>query len=578
MHPYVALVAAASVVCGVCGGALFVRTPQDRSSPFAATLLVGASVWAIFEIAWNLAPDAPTALQLMRLSAPTWIFIGPLMLHLFLTGLGGEIGRWDRWLLRSLYAISLAFLAATWFTPWVIGGAVQTPWGWGYQVGFAYPLFYATTMAGVIRAIGVARQIVRRSSSQAELRHRPWLAIGVAIPLVVSSVTDVVLPILGVQVPLLGTASFAMLGVLLLSTHHRFGFSILKPGGFADEILSILPDGVALLHHDERIRTANLGLIRLSGYREDRLEGMFLSELLTWSFGELPRTAHEVECELIQPGGKRIPVTASFSTLSDRQGNDIGQVLIVRDLREVAELRSRLLMSARMAAVGELAAGVAHEINNPIAFVRANLSHLQAHWKILRDSLRDDPGPLRDLALEGDEMIEESLEGVDRAAEIVRGVKNFSHAGSGAREPTDLNPLLDEVLRMAETELRGRAEVESVYAEIPTVSCTPQEIKQVFLNLVLNAGQAIDTGGSIRVETRSGDDEVIVLIEDDGTGIVAEIMDRIFDPFFTTKVVGEGTGLGLGIAYQIVKSHGGEIRVNSEPGVGTRFAVHLPAL
>jgi signal transduction histidine kinase len=304
---------------------------------------------------------------------------------------------------------------------------------------------------------------------------------------------------------------------------------------------------------------------------------MAFGELLSWSFDDLHRSAHEVECELTRSGGERIPVMASFSKLTDRQGLDIGQVLIVRDLREIAELRSRLIMAARLAAVGELAAGVAHEINNPISFARANLSQLQGHWKILRDSLSDDPGPLLDLALEGDEMIEESLEGIDRAAEIVRGVRNFSHAGSSVREPTDLNPLLDEVLNMAGAELRGRARVERVYAEIPSVLCAPQELKQVFLNLVINAGQAIEGAGSICVETRAGNGEVIVLIEDDGTGIDVEIMDRIFDPFFTTKLVGEGTGLGLGIAYQIVKSHGGEIRVDSEPGVGTRFAVHLPA-
>jgi signal transduction histidine kinase len=118
--------------------------------------------------------------------------------------------------------------------------------------------------------------------------------------------------------------------------------------------------------------------------------------------------------------------------------------------------------------------------------------------------------------------------------------------------------------------------IERDFAELPRVSCAPQQIKQVFLNLVLNAGQALDGEGTIRLATRFGGGDVTASVEDDGPGIPPEIIDRIFDPFFTTKKIGEGTGLGLGIAYQIVRSHGGEIRVESEPGGGARFEVRLP--
>jgi signal transduction histidine kinase len=231
-----------------------------------------------------------------------------------------------------------------------------------------------------------------------------------------------------------------------------------------------------------------------------------------------------------------------------------------------------------MAAVGELAAGIAHEINNPIAFVRSNLSQLRGHWKTLRSELEaaDEAPALRDLVMDGDALIEESLEGVDRAAEIVRGVRGFSHVGSGERVPADLNLLLDEVLRMLSSRLRGRITLECNYVDLPHVRCSPQELKQVFLNLLVNAEQAVADGGRIRVATSKGRDFVGVLVEDDGCGIAPELLERVFDPFFTTKPIGVGTGLGLGIAYQIVKSHAGEIRLESQPGAGTRVRVRLP--
>jgi signal transduction histidine kinase len=282
---------------------------------------------------------------------------------------------------------------------------------------------------------------------------------------------------------------------------------------------------------------------------------------------------------LTRADSQRIPVSVASSDLRDRQGYLLGRVLVVRDLRDVAQLRSRLIMSARLAAVGELAAGIAHEINNPIAFVRSNLSQLASHWKTVKSEFEaaGRAGAQRDLLTEGEELIEESVEGVDRAAEIVRGVKGFSHAGQQVREPTDLNPLLEDVLRMAAAQLRGRATVERTYVELPPVSCVPQELKQVFLNLIVNAGQAIGDGGTIRIATEARGGFVTVRVEDDGCGIAPENLERIFDPFFTTKRVGEGTGLGLGIAYHIVRSHGGEIRVESEPGRGSRFRVRFPA-
>ena len=159
---------------------------------------------------------------------------------------------------------------------------------------------------------------------------------------------------------------------------------------------------------------------------------------------------------------------------------------------------------------------------------------------------------------------------------IVRDVKGLAHAGRGERSVEDLNELLDGVLRMATPQLSVTAVVEKDYGQLPLIACAPQELQQVFLNLVLNASQAIVDRGMIRVRTEAQGGNVMVWIEDDGRGMDADLIDRIFDPFFTTKPVGEGTGLGLGIAHEIVRKHGGEITIDSKPGQGSVFGVRLP--
>jgi len=251
-------------------------------------------------------------------------------------------------------------------------------------------------------------------------------------------------------------------------------------------------------------------------------------------------------------------------------------VIAIRDLREVMTLRNRLVTSGRLAAVGELAAGIAHEINNPITFVRGNLMQLRRDWSSLMTASEklDSEVDLDSLFCEGEEMLDESVEGVDRIATIVRDVGAISHAGVGNPQRVDVNELLENAVNVAA--LSFSVTVERRYSDIPEVLCAPQQLKQVFLNLLLNAFQAIGDFGNIRLVTDFALGQVEIRIEDDGCGIPEEAMERIFDPFFTTRPVGEGTGLGLALCYQIVRNHGGEISVRSRVGVGTSVRIRLP--
>jgi signal transduction histidine kinase len=575
VHPYHLIVALAALVCAASAGGIFLRAPERLPSRLLGVLLAGFAIWALAQAMAGALADPRAALHVRRFSVLGWAFLGPLALHLFMEMAGERSPRLIA-VRRLLYALCVPVAPLTFASDWVLRGVEPGPWTWRLVPG---PLFGPV---GAVELVGVALGgIVGLRSiphlSEGERSQVPWVALAVALPLATVTLTDLLFVLWGVPFPPLGAPSFALLAVLASWSVVHFGYTLIDPGTFAREILGLLPDGVALLHPDERIRYANVALARLCGVEADALPGRTAGELLAWSFEA--DALDEVDCELETASGAHIPVSVTWSVLRDRQGNAIGKVLVVRDLREVADLRRRLLTAARLAAVGELAAGIAHEINNPLAFVRSNLSQLQGRCKVVGAELERHCGAdVRCEALgDAEDLLAESLEGVDRAASIVRGVNGIAHSGSAAREPADVAELLEDVLTVASPQLRGRVRIERDYGEVPPVPCAPQQLKQVFLNLVVNAGQAIGERGVVRVTTRAREGEVVVEVCDDGCGIAQENLDRIFDPFFTTKRVGEGTGLGLGIAYRIVKAHGGEIEVDSRPGQGSRFRVRLPA-
>ncbi len=565
MNPYLLLPLAACVTCAILAVGILARDSRHRTNRLAALLMIGTTVWAACEVLWNTADDPDAVLWLVRVSSIGWVAIGPAALNLFLDLTRSKSSRVYR-LLPMLYGISGLFLVIALATPWMHESVVRTSWGWGYRFGPAYPPFYAFTVACLSGSIALGLRDLAGEGAPGERLQARALMVGIGIPLTVASLTDGLLPMLGWQPPRLGTVSFTALGAAFAWGVYRHGYSLLAPGDFASEILDTLPDGVALLRMDGRVRSANRGLGQLLGVPPQDLEQHRIDE---WLQGHSLETHAEHEASLQTSEGP-VPVSVSTAPLHDKQGGPIGLVLVLRDLREVIGLRSRLITSGRLAAVGQLAAGIAHEINNPLAYVNANLGALRAIVAGMAE--KGEPG-----SAEARELIDESLEGIQRVAAIVRDVKSFSHAGVPERRAIDIAKLLDSVLRVAAPQLRYGRPVERRYGKaVAPVLGNPQELQQVFLNLVINAGQAVRGSQEIRLITRQQQDRVVVLVEDDGCGIPVQMLESVFDPFFTTKRVGEGTGLGLSIAHEIVRRHGGSLSVQSALGHGTSFRVELP--
>jgi signal transduction histidine kinase len=262
----------------------------------------------------------------------------------------------------------------------------------------------------------------------------------------------------------------------------------------------------------------------------------------------------------------------------------IGQVLpgrhllVLRDVTERRQLHARLALADRMVSVGTLAAGVAHELNNPLAYVSANLAFVAERLARLEPSGTPDP----DLLAQLDDAVRDAREGAERMRVIVRDLRTFSRAEEDRVGPVNLLPVLESCINMAWNEIKHRARLTRDLAPVPPVTGNQARLGQVFLNLLVNAAQAIPEGraseNEIAVRTRPlGDGRLAVEIRDTGCGIAPENLERIFDPFFTTKPPGVGTGLGLPICHSIVASHGGEIEVESAPGRGSTFRILLRA-
>ncbi len=302
---------------------------------------------------------------------------------------------------------------------------------------------------------------------------------------------------------------------------------------------------------------------------------------------------------------------ASISPLTDKNGNITHYLGLKEDItpRKLAEaelqkaydeLRTtqiKVFQQEKMASIGQLAAGVAHEINNPMGFISSNLTTLGKYQERINEFIgilsatlagvaeNAEPGELGEQRkrLKIDRILEdiplliaESQEGAQRVRKIVQDLKSFSRVDESEYKRANINECLDSTINIAWSEIKYVASLDREYGDIPLVLCYPQQINQVFMNLLVNAAHAITGNGTIRVRTWLEGDAVCVAVSDSGSGISAENLKRIFDPFFTTKEVGKGTGLGLSISYDIIKKHQGEILVESELGKGTTFTVKVP--
>jgi two-component system nitrogen regulation sensor histidine kinase GlnL len=348
---------------------------------------------------------------------------------------------------------------------------------------------------------------------------------------------------------------------------------------YYEDLLSSLQDGVIILGRDDRIVSMNQAAEELTGFSRSQIAGRPIGEVfpppaplaaLAAKTLAVGRNHADFEVHVVRADGSPLTVSAVVSLVSDPAGAPRGVVLVLRDLSRVRDLEEQLRRSDRLAGLGVLAAGVAHEVRNPLVGIRAAAQ--------LMEKERDFPFSLREFTA----MI---IRQVDRLNRIVDDLLAFAGARPMRRQPCNVNQILEEALRLEETTLEeGRIPVVRRYdPEVPVAAGDPDRLLQVFLNLVRNAAEAMaGTGGELTVRSRferlapqlGGQAAAVVEVADRGPGIAPEVQRQLFNPFFTTKA--GGTGLGLPLSIRIAEEHGGTIEVQSREGGGTTFRVLLP--
>jgi two-component system NtrC family sensor kinase len=379
-----------------------------------------------------------------------------------------------------------------------------------------------------------------------------------------------------------------------------------------ESTMDCIGDIVILTDSEERIKRCNRALLELTNRTYKEVSGKKWAELLSLHGLTLPAPCAPGTELCHEPSGRWFAFnTYPFSCDSSNEVS--GVVITLHDTTVVNQFTSELekaysdlkatqakvVQQEKMASIGQLAAGVAHEINNPMGFISSNLGTLGKYIermnefiqaksdafealpdKEIAEALRDKRKTLKlDYIIEdGRELIKESLDGAERVRTIVKNMKSFSRVDEAESKPADINECIVSTINIVWNELKYKASLIKELGDIPLTICHPQQINQVIMNLLVNASHAIEERGEITVRTWHENDSIYASVTDTGCGMPPDVVNRIFEPFFTTKEVGKGTGLGLSITYDIVKSHKGEITVESEPGKGTTFTVRLPVV
>jgi PAS domain S-box-containing protein len=385
-------------------------------------------------------------------------------------------------------------------------------------------------------------------------------------------------------------------------------------------ILETIQDAVVVTDLAGRVTGCNAAASVVFGYTHDEMLGRVPP---VWSEAESEARLAEVRASIASSGrwkgellfrrkeGAEGACDMAVVPFRDEHGREAGLIAVIRDATERRALARQVLQSQKLEAIGQLAAGIAHEINTPNQYVADNVHFLESAFgqlftamqqhRALLEAARavpdlaeplaaaeqaDQAADVDYLATEVPTSIRQSLDGLKRIAEIVSGVKAFAHPGDESKTPVDLNAALEKVIMVSRNEWKYVAEIETAFdPELPTVPCFAGEIDQVFLNIIVNAAHAIGDAmvgqpgarGRITVGTRRAGDHVEIRITDTGEGIPAEVQPRIFDPFFTTKPVGKGTGQGLTISHRlVVERHAGALTFETTSGEGTTFIIRLP--
>jgi len=572
MHIYALIPVAAILVSAAFGVVAAVWNSERRPSASVCAVFLFTGLWAFLDLMTFLEADADRAKMLIQWIHLPAMLLGPTVpwvLAQMFPQIEERLGR----LARVGFSIAVVLGLAGAFLPNSILGVVPTEWGsWAPRYGLVSILLVPIgTILPVFAAYEAFRLEVRRDFEKSDRTRGHAVTIAVVISLLVTVQTEYVMPLLGQPAPRLGAISIALAAaVAWLRILHASDDLAVTSEGMARAMLEELHDGVALVQLDGTIRVSNMRFAEMLGSRSLRLTGTSISDRLDTPIATICEGLEDYECELRREGGDSLPISLSSSVELDEEGKAMGAVVVFRDRREIDVLRSRLMTSGRLAAIGELAAGIAHEVNNPIAFIRSDFNLLSERLSEIRDQIsrHSSAGAENPVLDRASQRIEVALEGIERVAEVVGDVRDFAHVGGAGQGGSDPAVLVDGAMRLARLQ-RG----DEIDLRVEKGSCSEwidsgQELKQVLLALILILVEALEKGGSILASLES--DGKILGITLRATGLVENSGSALcqFEGLAVTEPGALQTDLGLAVLTELIDEMGASLSiVESGPDV-----------
>jgi PAS domain S-box-containing protein len=591
MHPAIPLAALGLVSASAMACYVALRREKTELHWLLLALLVSLVVWTagvIFRFSVASPAGLEAALRLVFLGVfttpPLWVLVAVVYARP-----GGALERRGVWVALGLPS-ALAYLALLTneahhlvvrevsFEVMEAGGRV-----WGGPIFWVFIAWaYSLVFVGALLYLRSARRMVATD----ERRRGVLLAVASVIPLAASALYlfqlvplrfDLTPTALSISTVLLCVAVFRYRLFESLPLARRDVIEHLRDGvvmaSGAGVILDLNPAAEGILGRDAReVRGLSLGDV-LGVFGEEESGKRLCAVLASLSAGNAPFVSE------VRTADQRL-VEVSVASVRADLAEPAGWFVVLRDRTEERRFERVTRHTEKLQSVGTLAAGIAHEVNNPLAFIRANLSQIYRMGERVEacHAERDPDAKLAEDLADLREIAEETLDGIGRIERIVAGMRRLVASGEQSFQRVDVNEVVRDALRLSNLSRDVHVVVETRLADgLPPVEGTPERLVQAVLNLLVNARQALEgRSGCVRVETRCDGSSLEIRVGDDGPGIAEEIQGRIFDPFFTTKDPDQGTGLGLAIAFDIVRDHGGELEVRSKPGAGACFIVCLP--
>jgi PAS domain S-box-containing protein len=564
MMPFAPAILLSAFLSISIGTLIYGRNPSHPINRILLAISGFLFYWGFTEFEYFQANDIHLALLWMRLSA-FWYMVPPLVLQFSIMYANIRVRKPVLWISAFGPAIFFSFLE--------ISGTSYQSAGVPLDLGKATsvnPKIFQYNYLGYVGLlwsvlISIAAMMIvsmRYRHARTPEEKNGYILAGFLIPIIVAISSNLLLPFLSMDVPDLTMPATAIGFSLVGYAVMRFGGYVLTASAAAEDILSTMGDPLFLVNSRGEIIVSNAAASRLLGYGKSELLGRTLNLLTQDSSAMDALLSHSplgsYEADLRTKQGRAIPVSVSKSVIMTRRGSLVGHILICRDITDRKRMEAELGKAQRLAAVGETAAMVGHDLRNPLQAIMGAAYVLKTHESGLSE--------------EGEEALHIIKDAIQRADNIISDLFEYSRQLRLELSTSDAKSLIDQ--SVASMKIPQNIRVVNYTNERPTFEVDVLKMKRVFLNLIKNAVDAMPNGGTLTIASTESDGNILVSISDTGEGIDEEILPRIWSPLFTTKA--KGMGFGLAIARRFVEAHGGSVHVETKPGRGSTFTISLP--